>query len=77
MLEDVLQRRQTNTFPMFRRRLIRVSKGILRLVSWNPEKKFFSQSYEDPEIVDSAVLIMPLVFFCAAVRLLCSSEGTV
>lgn len=37
--------------------------------AWNPEKKFFSQSYEDPEVIDSAVLIMPLVFFCAGVRL--------
>ena len=35
--------------------------------AWNPEKRFFSQSYEDLEVVDSAVLIMPLVFFCAAV----------
>lgn len=35
--------------------------------AWNPEKKFFCQSYEDKETVDSAVLIMPLVFFCAAV----------
>ena len=31
--------------------------------AWNPDKKFFSQSYEDLEVVDSAVLIMPLVFF--------------
>ena len=35
--------------------------------AWNPEKKFFCQSYEDKDVVDSAVLIMPLVFFCAAV----------
>ncbi|THH07114.1 hypothetical protein EW145_g3617 [Phellinidium pouzarii] len=34
--------------------------------AWNPEKKFFTQSYEDKETLDSAVLIMPLVFFCAA-----------
>jgi len=33
--------------------------------AWNSEKKFFCQSYEDKEILDSAVLIMPLVFFCA------------
>ncbi|KAH9919187.1 glycoside hydrolase family 15 protein [Epithele typhae] len=31
--------------------------------AWNPEKQFFSQSYEDKEILDSALLIMPLVFF--------------
>ncbi len=36
--------------------------------AWNSEKKFFCQSYEDKEILDSAVLIMPLVFFCAGVR---------
>ncbi|KAI0629962.1 glycoside hydrolase family 15 protein [Trametes polyzona] len=31
--------------------------------AWNPEKRFFAQSYEDLEILDSALLIMPLVFF--------------
>lgn len=36
--------------------------------AWNDEKKFFCQSYEDKEILDSSVLIMPLVFFCAGVR---------
>lgn len=35
--------------------------------AWNPEEKFFSQSYDDKDILDSAVLIMPLVFFCSAV----------
>jgi GH15 family glucan-1,4-alpha-glucosidase len=30
------------------------------------EKKFFSQSYEDKDALDSAVLIMPLVFFMSA-----------
>ena len=34
---------------------------------WNPEKRFFCQSYEDKDVLDSAVLIMPLVFFCSAV----------
>ncbi|KAL5501916.1 hypothetical protein ACEPAH_9177 [Sanghuangporus vaninii] len=34
--------------------------------AWNREGGFFSQSYEDKDILDSAVLIMPLVFFCAA-----------
>ncbi|KAI0655453.1 glycoside hydrolase family 15 protein [Cubamyces menziesii] len=31
--------------------------------AWNPDKRFFAQSYEDLEILDSALLIMPLVFF--------------
>ncbi|KAI0369449.1 glycoside hydrolase family 15 protein [Pilatotrama ljubarskyi] len=31
---------------------------------WNADKRFFAQSYEDLEILDSALLIMPLVFFC-------------
>lgn len=35
--------------------------------AWNPKGKFFAQSYEDLDIVDSAVLIMPLVFFIQAV----------
>ena len=30
--------------------------------SWNAEKGFFAQSYEDLEVLDSAVLVMPLVF---------------
>ncbi|CAE6538752.1 unnamed protein product [Rhizoctonia solani] len=34
--------------------------------AWNPEKKFFAQSYEDLEVLDSAVLVMPLVFFINA-----------
>ncbi|OCB91140.1 glycoside hydrolase family 15 protein [Sanghuangporus baumii] len=34
--------------------------------AWNREEGFFSQSYEDKDLLDSAVLIMPLVFFCAA-----------
>jgi hypothetical protein len=38
--------------------------------AWNPEERFFAQSYEDKDIVDSAVLIMPLVFFIPAVRAL-------
>lgn len=36
--------------------------------AWNPEKRFFAQSYEDLEILDSALLIMPLVFFSTPVR---------
>ncbi|KAI9512361.1 glycoside hydrolase family 15 protein [Russula earlei] len=34
--------------------------------AWNPEKKFFAQSYDDIDVLDSAVLIMPLVFFSTA-----------
>jgi GH15 family glucan-1,4-alpha-glucosidase len=30
------------------------------------EKKYYGQSYEDLDIMDSAVLIMPLVFFTSA-----------
>lgn len=42
--------------------------------AWNPEKRFFAQSYEDLEILDSALLIMPLVFFSTPVRRLCAGE---
>ncbi|KAF8227819.1 glycoside hydrolase family 15 protein [Tricholoma matsutake] len=31
--------------------------------AWNKEGKYFGQSYEDTDVLDSAVLIMPLVFF--------------
>jgi GH15 family glucan-1,4-alpha-glucosidase len=31
--------------------------------AWNSKKGFFAQSYEDLDVLDSAVLIMPLVFF--------------
>ncbi|KAF8757705.1 Glycosyl hydrolases family 15 [Rhizoctonia solani] len=34
--------------------------------AWNPELKFFAQSYEDLDVLDSAVLVMPLVFFINA-----------
>ncbi|KAH9996578.1 glycoside hydrolase family 15 protein [Russula vinacea] len=34
--------------------------------AWNPEKKFFGQSYDEVDVLDSAVLIMPLVFFSTA-----------
>ncbi|KAF8184216.1 glycoside hydrolase family 15 protein [Pholiota molesta] len=34
--------------------------------AWNKEHKFFGQSYEDNDVLDSAVLIMPLVFFMHA-----------
>lgn len=31
--------------------------------AWNAEEQFFAQSYEDQDVLDSALLIMPLVFF--------------
>lgn len=31
--------------------------------AWNKKLGFFAQSYEDLDVLDSAVLIMPLVFF--------------
>jgi GH15 family glucan-1,4-alpha-glucosidase len=31
--------------------------------AWNREMQVFGQSYEDTDVLDSAVLIMPLVFF--------------
>ncbi|KAF9476199.1 glycoside hydrolase family 15 protein [Pholiota conissans] len=34
--------------------------------AWNKEHKWFGQSYEDNDVLDSAVLIMPLVFFMHA-----------
>lgn len=34
--------------------------------AWNPKKEFFSQSYEDKDVLDSSLLVMPLVFFCSA-----------
>ncbi|KAI6144621.1 glycoside hydrolase family 15 protein [Pisolithus tinctorius] len=33
--------------------------------AWNPTLKVFGQSYEETDVLDSAVLIMPLVFFMA------------
>lgn len=34
--------------------------------AWNKEGKFFGQSYEETDVADAAVLIMPLVFFMQA-----------
>ncbi|KAI0034920.1 glycoside hydrolase family 15 protein [Vararia minispora EC-137] len=34
--------------------------------AWNPAKQIFGQSYESNDVLDSAVLIMPLVFFSTA-----------
>ena len=31
--------------------------------AWNTDLKAFGQSYEKNDVMDSAVLIMPLVFF--------------
>jgi GH15 family glucan-1,4-alpha-glucosidase len=43
--------------------------------AWNPEKKIFGQSYETTDVLDSAVLIMPLVFFSTAVSATDSVKG--
>jgi len=32
---------------------------------WNKEKNFFGQSYENLEVLDASLLVMPLVFFSA------------
>ncbi|KAJ2521982.1 hypothetical protein GGI11_001861 [Coemansia sp. RSA 2049] len=32
--------------------------------AWNPDQRFFALSYESPDMLDAAVLAMPLVFFC-------------
>lgn len=37
--------------------------------AWNADGQFFAQSYEDLDILDSSLLIMPLVFFMSPVRL--------
>ncbi|KAG8828659.1 hypothetical protein FRC19_000046 [Serendipita sp. 401] len=34
--------------------------------AWNPKRGIYSQSYDEPDILDSAVLVAPLVFFCPA-----------
>jgi GH15 family glucan-1,4-alpha-glucosidase len=38
--------------------------------AWNKELQYFGQSYENNDVLDSAVLIMPLVFFMQAVSLI-------
>lgn len=55
--------------------------------AWNKKEKFFAQSYEAIDTLDSAVLIMPLVFFSSAVghispalcccNLICSLRQTI
>lgn len=48
--------------------------------AWNKELQIFGQSYEDTDVLDSSLLIMPLVFFstpvsfwlaCSVLRLNC------
>lgn len=41
----------------------------IMLRAWNPELKCFGQSYEETSILDSSILIMPLVFFIQPVSL--------
>ena len=36
--------------------------------AWNKEKQFFGQSYEETNVLDASLLIMPLVFFSTPVR---------
>lgn len=45
--------------------------------AWNADARFFAQSYEDLDILDSSLLIMPLVFFMPPVRVLlvCAGEA--
>jgi GH15 family glucan-1,4-alpha-glucosidase len=48
------------------------------LKAWNSELKCFGQSYEETNVLDSSVLIMPLVFFIQPVSvyglLFCSDK---
>jgi hypothetical protein len=37
--------------------------------AWNADKQQFGQCYEETDVLDSAVLIMPLVFFIQPVGL--------
>ena len=43
--------------------------------AWNNEGKYFSQTYEDLNSLDSCVLIMPLVFFMPAVSVITRLEN--
>lgn len=38
--------------------------------AWNPALRAFGQSYEETDVLDSSVLIMPLVFFMTPVSVL-------
>ena len=31
--------------------------------AWNPDLEIFGQAYEDKDVLDSSLMIMPLVFF--------------
>lgn len=42
--------------------------------AWNKELQFFGQSYEQTDVLDSALLIMPLVFFSTPVRVPARAE---
>lgn len=44
--------------------------------AWNAELGFFGQSYEDRDVLDSSLMIMPLVFFSTPVCRLCCSVIT-
>lgn len=35
----------------------------IMIKGWNKEKQFFGQSYEDLDVIDASLLVMPLVFF--------------
>ena len=48
---------------------IELSSRLNNSQAWNKEGKYFGQSFEDTDVLDSAVLIMPLVFFMQAVSL--------
>jgi len=43
-----------------------IDLGGLQTKGWNASKGYYAQSYDELEVLDSAVLIMPLVFFCPA-----------
>ena len=44
--------------------------------AWNPALQAFGQSYEETDVLDSSVLIMPLVFFMTPVSIqACSFDG--
>ena len=35
--------------------------------AWYPKGEYFGQSYEEPDVLDSSLMIMPLVFFSTPV----------
>lgn len=44
--------------------------------AWYPEGEYFGQSYEEPEVLDSSLMIMPLVFFSTPVSYIPSVRRT-